>query len=361
MAKDNNGEKRKAYTEKELSTIKRTKKTLIFGEINKLYQDVVDKAMEKLKSNKELFKTRFGNYFGYWEQAEEAITPEIKSILNKIKKANCNLGIYSANSSDKSFDLRYQGTPIASISIKGKSVFLEKRDNAAFPQGLSLGPINENSLSELSSLSIEDDNKENKVEFQLLNYINSSSGLRYIIPITKPKGVAYIQFPSAFKASKVKNKLTEMDFSDPSRGRGIDILARQKGNTLLTIEVKDQFSTSELPEDAIKQSILYSCEMCYLVRMNDDWFQKLLINKNPDKSLLIKAVIAMPFADDPKEIITDFQVATKARKLEIHTGKTNISGEEIVDSMELHYLFFNKPEPGKSINFSTMKTSLKKT
>lgn len=362
MAKDNSGNPRKAFTADELNRLTRSEKTKAYDNIQALYQGVVDFAMEELERNKDNFKKRFSNYYNYWKNAETALSDKDKKILSIIRKSNTNLGIYSRNSEDKSFDLRFQGKPIATIKTGKSGIQLDERENTIFPTSLKQGLVTEDTITSLQNLTIQDDDDEKKVEFQILEYINSNNGLRYVTPITKPDKIAYIQFPSAFKASRAHDKLANVNFSDPARGRGIDILARQKGNTLLAIEVKDNYETNEQPEDAIKQAILYCCEMSYLVRLNDDWFRKLLLNKDPNKSLLIKATIAMPYPEDREKLIADYQIVTNSnerRRLHINTGKRDSKGKEITDTIELHYLFFKKPNKGENIDYSTFSTSLK--
>ncbi|WP_444339810.1 hypothetical protein [Phascolarctobacterium succinatutens] len=172
---------------------------------------------------------------------------------------------------------------------------------------------------------------EHKLESYLLdNYLQKSSQGKEILniqPITMLEGSGFFQMPTPLKASGAKNGINNIKYAK-SYGGGIDILARVGrgiGTQLAILELKDENISSEPPEEAIKQAIVYATFVRELLRSEVGktyWRFFGFTRKLPEK-LVLKAIIVMPYKAG---VNTDF-------------GKTSLQIEDTNDFIELGYIY----------------------
>ena len=172
---------------------------------------------------------------------------------------------------------------------------------------------------------------EHKLESYLLdNYWQKSSQGKEILniqPITMLEGSGFFQMPTPLKASEVKNGIDNIKY-DKFYGGGIDILARVgrgKGTQLAILELKDENISSEPPEEAIKQAIVYATFIRELLKseVGETYWRFFGFTRKLPEKLALKAIIVMPYKVG---VNTDF-------------GKTSLQIEDTNDFIELGYIY----------------------
>jgi hypothetical protein len=360
------------------------------GELKTEYDEFAKRVVKLLdEKNHNEWIERYKGYIDSFNKNETIICDAFKKF-----GSTPNLGVYLSTSkvSDAKkgaviFDLRYEGRSVAELEIGQEPTFTIKNsvsDYEGFDNILSLpfeknlkwkhtdGKLFRNFFAANPKPKDGKNIKERKFEVQLLKNFSIKSSenklLWYVQPINLFGG--YFQFPTPLSASKVSiiRKNNEDDSSDldyaKDRGGHIDILARQgRGDNakLTVIELKDQCSKSEPPQQAIKQAIAYAVFMQRLLRCADadniKWWKFLgfyrdltedeIKDRLEKRPIRIQAVIAMPEGDYCK---TEFA----GKKIKITIPETKDS-PAYTDFIELHYMYF-KHEAGTIIEIT--RTSL---
>ncbi len=164
---------------------------------------------------------------------------------------------------------------------------------------------------------------ESLVLTELEKTSSTNKSLLHITPV-KISGRRF-QMPTPLSASNHKN----IHVAASGIGGGIDILARQKcGNRayLNVVELKDEYSAHEPPEEVIKQAIAYAAFLRNLIRSEkangENWCEIFGV-KYPQNELVIRCTVAMPN-------IADITIFDEANKLTFD--------DDTGDCLELHLM-----------------------
>ena len=151
---------------------------------------------------------------------------------------------------------------------------------------------------------------EHEMESWLLkNYSKKSASEKEVVdiqPVKMPGTTACFQMPTPIRASKAKNGADNIGYSK-QYGGGIDILARTgrgRATKLAVLELKDEFSDYELPQDAICQAIAYATFIRELIRdseCGEDWWKIFGFGGKAPAKLQLFAAIVMPYDDRADE------------------------------------------------------------
>jgi len=187
-------------------------------------------------------------------------------------------------------------------------------------------------------------NAEHNIESMLLTEFSRKDGekkLRGIQPV-QFAGKVRFPMPTALSASK-HDKLR---FAEGGKGGGVDILARVgsgPNSRLCVIEVKDENTSAEPPETALKQAISYAVFIRELLRSEagPPWWALFGFRRSLPDTLTLCAACAMPMREPA------------AKDDESFGGKNLPIGG---DSIECHYLYFSLSENKNALQ--TIKTSL---
>lgn len=332
------------------------------------YQSTIDCVLKKLKENEE-WKERYQSYaeelsderVGYIKKANGSFsvkTPLTKNLtVSLIKNGSKNTVTYS---------LRYQGQEIGTIRVTGGE---EVKLSTNSPGGKELVENNQRdfgykgeALSDEPWLSpkaiafrrhfitgkpqrtdaAKKGNKEHNLESCLISEFSKTSSADKSLTDIQPVRFAKTRFamPTPISASDSNN----IRYSG-ANGGGVDILARTGrggANYLTVIEVKDEYTTQEPPQSALKQAIAYAVFIHKLLRSESGkhWHELFGYGRDIPSKLKIRACVAMPNnqrgSDDES------------------FGNLVLPVGDDGDTIECHYIYFNWD--GKRI--SKLTTSL---
>ena len=275
------------------------------------YYALAKLVLEQLDKNEESWTSRFKRYYDEGKFLDKQnFLKEYESSLSVPDTINK----YSPISAGKNtVQLRCMGALIAHLVLKSNSWEIRSDDAARFfsvpdvenrtnldsyllyhnkwsdeiktaLQGIELKKEYENNISQ-----------EHKLESLIHSRIESGK-FADLKPIQFVEGCRF-QMPVPFSANKIA-KANYFKFLKKGKGN-IDILAKDKNNTLTVIELKDSFESSERPSEAIKQALIYAVFMAKLIQTENagNWFKTEEKDKNDplyiDKTR-INAVICMP-------------------------------------------------------------------
>jgi len=172
-------------------------------------------------------------------------------------------------------------------------------------------------------------NQEHRLESLLLSEFEKTTGKK--LPHIQPVKIANCRFPMPTPLSASHHD--RIKYSGVYGG-GIDILARTGSGgsrtRLCVIELKDENTRREPPEDAMKQAVAYATFLRTLLRSSagKDWWGLLGFGGSVPKSLVLQAACAMPSNDNNQYF---------------HSERLSLGD----DAIELHSIYFN--ECGNSI------------
>ena len=178
-------------------------------------------------------------------------------------------------------------------------------------------------------------NQEHKFESVILTDMRKTKSVGKKLIAVQPVLLCgeRFQMPTPIQASNVKNDSIKYA---KQYGGGIDILARAgtggKATNLCVIEVKDENTSSESPQVAMKQAIAYATFIRELLRASNgkEWWNLFGFRGEIPESLTIFTVVAMP----------------EGTKDEVFEGAEIAVGDQ--DKFVLHYIFIDS-ETGEPI------------
>lgn len=222
-------------------------------------------------------------------------------------------------------------------------------------------------------IDIRDKNKEFAVEASLKQNFEKQSNkkvdFKKFAPITvledRKKNVYFhFQMPVPISASAIYKGLDFVKYSKNSRP-GVDLMARSNrfntpvsDTTICIIEVKDSYSTTEQPKEAIKQAIAYATFIGRLLRTEHNeankniWYSFFRGNyskyNNPsyikklEKPLILKAIVAMPFGDNKPDLSfvgksISFNPNNKEDRIELGCMNLILDDKYNVESIDHYY------------------------
>jgi len=323
-------------------------------ELIKKYQETFETTQNSLKENSEWIN-RYAGYADMFKKNEEAFLKHLDTLNNALNlKPTSHLALYLTTSRIKKtklcFDLRFRGQSIAEISPVKNDKYNVKF--AKDKKGRNRNEVKENAddftcmpidlLKELNKRLNNEDiehNKEHLIESVLLGNFSLPDAAGKCFKGIQPIKYAGCRFamPTPFSASKAKDgKVKYSGF----RGGSIDIFTRTTGKHISVIELKDESAeeeAKELPEDAIRQAIVYATFIRELLRTpkakSDDWYDIFGFTSNVPKKLNIKTIIAMPYSD---------KNSTSFKNIKLNFPESG-------DTLELHYFYFDKDLKQKAI------------
>ncbi len=246
-------------------------------ETKQIIEQIIKPTQKLLLENKE-WEDRYEGYIKKIAQSEQ-------------KKANCSfhkpegLSLYSSVSRDgKSFDLRFKGQSVATVTeeTNGKIYLKPKKDAVKKYFELDLSEqvdwnsddtcsFRSSAKKKSSNCKSETNNphsKEHCVESCLLREFSkrTDKALRRIQPVKLYK--AFFQMPTPLKASEHKPEYSKQ------YGGGIDILARVtprehgsgESSRICVMEVKDENKPQESQANAMQQALTYAVFIAHLLR-----------------------------------------------------------------------------------------------
>lgn len=328
---------------------------------HKSFQDTIAYANDQLDNNTEWKK----RYKTYTHKVDEKIERYIKA---KSKFRNGPFTVYTSlskmmSNSTLSYDLRYLGQSVATISLISDDVFIStsgksKTNLSYFGVKTKLPNKTSWSSSKADKFRVEFrkciepkvHSKEHLIESELLKEFSKESSRDKVLCNIQPVtiGKMYFQFPTPLTASGY-----EVNYSG-DKGGGIDILARVKQadncTRICVMELKDQNTGSEPPEKVISQAIAYATFIARLLRdeQGQFWYNLFGFSGQVPKELVIDVVCVVPF--DTKKS----QVTFEEQRYEVCKDTF----------LELHTLFFTKEDnplfPYKFTFTGSLKDSLLK-
>ncbi|MGN1136958.1 MAG: hypothetical protein ACI4SF_12140 [Oscillospiraceae bacterium] len=252
------------------------------------YYSLAKMALEQLDKNKESWTSRFNRYYdeGKFLDKQDFLKDHESSL-----SVPDTINKYSPISAGKyTVQLRCMGALIAHLVYKPE---LKKwkitSDDAACFFNVSDGENRTNLDSYLSCHTEWSDeiktalqgielkkeytdniSQEHKLESRIHSEIESGR-FEDLEPIQLVEGCRF-QMPIPFSANKIAKSNY---FKYLKKGKGnVDILAKDKNNTLTVIELKDSFDSSERPSESIKQALIYAVFMAKLINTKAVEIQK---------------------------------------------------------------------------------------
>lgn len=184
-------------------------------------------------------------------------------------------------------------------------------------------------------------NEEHRVESALIAAFagGSNKPVRYIRPVMLPG--LNCRFP-------MTTGITASDHGNPRPGRGgIDILARTgngRGTFLTVIEVKDQNTSLEAPEAALRQAAAYAVFLRRLLRSGEAgagyWWRLFGFRREIPDRLVIRIASALP--RQCTSGVSDNLDGLCGRGVTVPFDPQEPEG----DCVELHTIFFDDVDPG---------------
>ena len=184
-------------------------------------------------------------------------------------------------------------------------------------------------------------NEEHRIESALIAAFDGGGGKS--IPLIMP-----VMLPNLNCRFPMTTGITASEHGNPRPGRGgIDILTRTgkgRGTYLTVIEVKDQNTSREEPEAALRQAAAYAVFLRRLLRSGKDgsacWWRLFGFGRPIPDRLLIRIASAMPRRCTSGA--ADNLDGLCGRGVTVPFDSENPGG----DCVELHTIFFDDADPG---------------
>jgi len=303
------------------------------------FVSVANNVAKLLAKNPE-WVDRYAKYAKLLLKKEKTVKDK-KKLFHEFKPLFLYMNVANATGSGI-FGLRYAGQQVADLFVRENEVLIDtesydKSNKRDFDCDVQLKGKKWNSPEAtkfrnhfLTKLPIRNEdskkgNEEHRIESMLLGEFSKKQSKNKLIlgiqPVRLFGDIARFQMPTPLAAS------SGIKYSERGKG-GIDIMCRIGSGTktkLCVIEVKDENTNTEPPQETIKQAIAYAVFLRELLRSKsgNDWYKVFGFSRNVPDKLEIVASIAMPVNE---KIISNFE------KTEIQLGNK--------DKLILHSIYF---------------------